>query len=802
MLKNYFKTTLRTLSKHKVFTLINVIGLSISMVACLLIVKYVEYGRSYDKFNQDEGQLYRVYRIAKGESPDDGVASVFPGMTPVMKKEIPEFDQVGRLIGSDKIFQSFGFTSYENEDVKTFNIERPFFADDDLLRIFTFDWKEGADVASLEAPYQVVISSTIAQKFFGDASAVGKVLHFKNMEVDYQITGVFEDWPENSHVQFDMLCSMSSLPKEWEIDTNFGWGNFYTYTKITKSLELSELEDKLNAALADKETWYKTEGVTFKLQNISDIHLTSHHSFELQANGNANTLTFLSIIGVFIMVIAWVNYINLSTTKLIDRAKEVGIRKVMGSQRIQLVLQFLLESVLINLLALIISLTVLQLTGSFFQELLGIPLDFYGPQSLMGTVFMLTVFMAGAILFGLYPAVLFSRQKISSVMNGRSKIDKRGLLLRKVLSTFQYVIAAILLFGTVSISNQLKFMQSQSLGMDIDQIMIIKKPFIQEADRFSSRSSFINRLNQMPSIKEVSTSSEVPGNTITRMRWVALGPGENDKALYAKDIAVDTAFMNLYDIEVLHGRSFSPDFNDRNSLMLSLSAAEDLLETDLESWIGKTIYYETEPYQLVGIVDDISQESLKNKAQPHIYTAHERIRFFSVKLSTDDLSNTIAAIGDVFNDSFATSHYDYFFLDTYFNRQYSADRLFGNIFQFFSILAIVITVLGLFGLSLYNIVQRSKEISIRKVLGAKVFQLFRLLTREYITLLSLSLLIALPLGTLLLKEWLSGFASQMSLDVDLYLIPVVLLVILTLVTVCYQVLKVAYENPVNALRNE
>ena len=802
MLRNYFKTTFRTLSKHKLFTLINIIGLSFSMVACLLIIKYVEFENSYDDFHAENDQLYRVYRIARGESPDDGVVSVFPGMTPVMKQQIPEFDQVARIIGSDKIFQSFAFTSYEGEDIRTFNIEKPFFADDDLLRIFCFNWLEGANTASLDEPNQVIISSSIAHKFFGDESALGQTLHFKNLDTNFLITGVFVDWNKNSHVEFDVITSLKTLPKEWDLDNDFGWGNFYTYTKLSGHPDLSLLEDKLNEKVGKRETWYEEEGITFKLQKVKDIHLTSHHSFELKANGNSDTLFFLTVIGIFIMVIAWVNYINLSTSKLIDRAKEVGIRKVLGSEKRHLISQFLLESLVINLIAILVAITILQIMMVPFEQLLGIELNVFAADAIKSTIGVLFAFALGGILFGLYPAFLFANQKIASVVKGKSKVDKRGLLLRKVLTTFQYSIAALLLFGTVGISKQLSFMQNANLGMNIEQTLIVKKPFIEEEERLTAKSSFINRVNALSSVQAVSASSEIPGQAISYARWVRLGTELGVKSTYGRALAIDSAFIDLYDIEVLHGRSFSSKFKDDKSIILSLSTAEDLLETDLESWIGRTIYYMMEPYELVGIVNDINQESMKKDPKPHIYLNDDRVRYFSIKLNTNDLPNTVAAVGDIFNDSFDSSHYEYFFLDTYFDRQYSADRLFGQIFRFFSILAIVITVLGLFGLSLYNINQRTKEIGIRKVLGAEVSQLFKLLTQDYFIMLVLAVLIGLPIGTFLLRKWLSEFANQMNLDFTLFIIPVVVLGFVTVCTVFYQVLKVAQTNPTETLRNE
>lgn len=805
MIHNNIRFAFRQLSKNKVFSFVNVIGLSLSMVACLLIFKYVSFEKSYDNYHTGADNIYRIYRIAEGESPLDGVASIFPGITPLLKNDLPEFSHVSRFIGSEKIFQSFAFTHYKpNGDATTFNVPRAFFADDDALEILTFKWTEGEFRRSLQNPNELVISSSFAKKFFGTDEAVGKILRFKNMGADYLVTGVFEDVPANSHFHFDMLCSFGSLPPEWDLDNSFGWGNFYTYTKLVDDVDLNVLETKMNGLINQHgEAWYEEEGVEFKLQSIESIHLDSHHSFELEANGNRDTVTFLSIIGIFIMIIAWVNYINLSTSKLVERSKEVGIRKVMGGLKRQLVLQFLVESLLINLLAIVVSLTVLQLTRSFFESLIGIPVEFFTAETVITTLVFVALFTMGAVLFGFYPAVLFSNQKTSIVLRGRSKASKSGLLLRRGLTVFQYAMAVGLILGTVAVKEQLRFMQDQSLGMDIDQTLIVKTPFINQESRNTSRSSFVNQVSAISSVTAISGSSEIPGYEISRMRWVALGPGEDDKSLYGKDIAIDESFIDLYNIEILHGRAFSNENAGQPRVILSLSAAEDLLGTEnLEDWINKTIYYETEPYTLVGIVNDISQESIKNNAEPHIYTPFNRIRYYSIKLGTNGIQSSLKEIEEAFNNSFQTSHFDYFFLDEYFNRQYKSDRLFGEIFSFFSLLAIIITSLGLFGLSLYNISQRAKEVSIRKVLGASVSHIFYLLTREYLALLILASLIALPLGYFVIDQWLNVFASRMRLDIMLFVLPVVVVSILTLITVCYQVLKAVFANPADTLRYE
>lgn len=805
MVTTNLKYAFRQLRKQKVFSFINVLGLAMSMLACLLIFNYVRFEKSFDQFHTDADRLYRIFRVGEGESWDDGVASVFPGMTPVIRESLPEVEHVSRLIPYDKIFRSFAFTYYlpDGSD-RTFNVPQGFFVDNAFLSIYTLDWIEGDGVDALSAPGQLVISKSFAKRFFGDEKALGKVLNFKNVGQKFTISGVFNDVPENSHMHFDVLLPITSLPKEWGLDQSFDWGNFYTYLKLNEGTTAQDAQDKINESLVGAErAWFAEAGLRFGLQPVSGIHLDSHHTFELEANGSRTTINFLSIIGVFIMLVAWVNYINLSSAKLLDRAKEAGIRKVLGSFKTQLISQFLTETVLINLMALVLSLTLLQAFNSYFETLLGITVNPFGANELRTTLTFVGIFTVGSISFGLYPAILFSRQKISAVLKGKSRSTRSGLQLRRVLTVFQYGIAVVLLVGTLVVQKQLNFMQNQSLGLKLDKRLVIKKPFTEEESREGYRSRFATLVDQIPGVTRMATTTEIPGQEITRMRFIALGPGEEDKAEYCKDIAVDDQFFDLFDIEILYGRGFRPDGSDTEGVILSLATAQSLYDTDDPSqYVGKRIYYETEPYTLLGIVADVNQMSLRSNPEPTIYTNHDRVRYYTVELNEAAGAKEIEALESAFNASFPASHFDYFFLDSYFDRQYKADRLFGKIFKLFSVLAILITSLGLFGLSLYNVSQRAKEVSVRKVLGARVAHIFMQLTKEYIVLLSISSVLAIPLGYMLSERWLDGFANRMNLSVPIFLIPIVVVLLLTLVTVCYQVIKAIVANPAETLRYE
>jgi putative ABC transport system permease protein len=793
---------IRQLKSNKVFSIINIVGLAFSMVACLLIYKYVTFEKSYDDYHEGVENVYRLYRYSENAKDFAGVASVFPMIAPTTKSNIPDIVKAARVIGSEKIFQSFGFSYHDQDIVRTFNIEKSYYADSDALDIFSLEWVDNDGQPSLDNPNELVLAESYAKRFFGDERAVGKVLRFKNMKQDYLVTGVFKDLPENTHFKFNLLGSIGSLPKEWNLDTDDGWGNFYTYFKLTDGADPLIVQQKVEAFLNTKAPWYQEEGLKFPLQSIDEIHLESNLAFELETNGNKKAVNFLSIIGIFIMVVAWVNYINLSTSKLVDRAREVGVRKVLGSHKRQLIGQFLVESLVVNFIALGLALTILQLTIGFFQTLLGIPIVFLSGEALVTTLLFIGLFSMGSMLFGLYPAMLFSSLKITQVLKGKSKSTKSGLLLRKGLTVFQFVIALLLIVGTVSVYMQLEFMGNQSLGMNIEQTVVVKKPYTGSESRVESHRSFVNGISQISNVNGITSSSEVPGNVITRMRGVRLLADENSHGIYAKDISIDEHFLDIYEIKLLHGATFS-QVVQKNSFMLNESAAKALFgNEDLSAKINQTYYYLNKPSKLIGIIADFSQESLKTNTEAHIYSANARIRFYSIKVSGDNISESLKSMEAKFDNSFPESHFEYFFMDEFFNRQYKADRLFGKIFTFFSILAVVITALGLFGLALYNVSQRSKEISIRKVLGASMQRISLLLCKEYFILLTLASLVSIPLGYYMVDQWLSSFANRMPIQAIIFISPIITILIITLISVGYQVIKAALSNPADTLRYE
>ncbi len=805
MLLNHIKFSFRQLNRNKVYALVNVLGLSFALFASLLIYKYVRFERSYDQAHVDSSNTYRLYRTTRDNDRYDAesIVTIFPGIAKDVERKIPESIAVTRLIESDKIFQSFAMTYFPSKgDSRTFNVSKGYFADQGALEIFGFEWTENSFNPSIDQPNEVVLSASLANKLFQNEEPVGKIIRFKNMKKDLLVTGVFEDFEANNHFEFEMLFSMSSLPTEWELDTNYGWGNFYTYVRFNEGADLDRIETKTNLILENKEPWYSEENIVFKYQPIQDIHLKSAMTYELEANGNENTLKLLEVIGVLILVIAWFNYLNLSSAKLIDRTKEAGIRKALGGDTKELMNQLTVESLLVSLLSIAIALTFLQAFIRPIQSLLGVSISFLSANQWVDTTVFLACFLAISWLIALYPARLFAKVKATDGINGKFKSGKNGLYLRRALTSLQFVIAIVLMISTFTVYRQLDFIQNQSLGMSIDQVLVVKKPFLDSIDRATGQTAFVNSVNQLPSVRAISGASEIPGYEISYMRWIAKGPYENSEALYAKDVATDDQYDDVFRLELAYG-SWYEEGMPSNTVVLNESAYKGLYGNDDPlDWVNQTIYYETVPYKLIGIVKDYQQQSFKYQPEPHIYTFRDRIKYYSVSVQGSDIQRTIEGVESSFNSNFPNSDFEYFFMDDYFNRQYTSDRLFGSIFAFFSSFAIVVVGLGLFGLTLYTLNRRTREVSIRKVLGANINGICMLLSREYVALLVLASVVAIPLAYLFADNWLNGFTEQASFGIVHYSLPVIFLAVITLLTVGYQLIKLAKSNPVKYLRQD
>jgi putative ABC transport system permease protein len=592
-------------------------------------------------------------------------------------------------------------------------------------------------------------------------------------------------------------------------ETAWTWDGCLTYLLLRKGADPAAVEKKF-VPIVDKFTAADMKrfnaAVIYSLQPLSDIHLYSHYMTEPEINGDGKTVYLLLAIAFFIAIIAWVNYINLATARAVNRAKEVGIRKTVGSQRKQLIAQFLSESALLNGIALVLAILIVALAIPGFNRLSGQHLSFSLFSKNDFWLGLIALFVVGVFFSGLYPAFVLSGFRPIEVLKGKMTATTKGSLLRKGLVVFQFTASLFLLIGTLTVYQQIKYMRKQSLGIDIDQTLVVRPPtVITDSIYIQSLSALKEALNQQTSVKGITVSTSIPGESVG---WNAgaiklVGTDESTQKQY-RIIGMDYDYMKLYGIKLIAGRGFSKDFgSDEHSVVFNEKGFEQLgLDKPVDA-IGKKIDFWGQQYTIIGVTENFHQQSLRETFEPLIFRLIPDIRgYMSVKTPASKASQTIALVKNNWDKFFPGNTFDYFFLDDHFDEQYRADQRFGQVFGLFTSLAILVACLGLFGLASFTTLQRTKEIGIRKVLGASVTGILKLLYQEFAILLVISFAIAVPLAWLTVSSWLQGYPFRIGIQWTYFMIPFAAILVIALLTVSFQSVRAAIANPVKSLRTE
>lgn len=799
MIKNYLLTAFRSLLKRKGHAFLNVIGLSLGLAASLLILQYVKDELSYDDFHTNSARIYRVeFDAYRNGEKIFGCATAFPKVAPSLIEEFPEVEDATRL------YLRYGGAVVRHEDIaiKESNL---FQAEQNLFTIFSYPILEGTP--RLDQPNTAVVDADVARKYFGDENPIGKRIKIGNDE-DYEITAVMRS-PENSHLKFSFLLSYPTLVTLWGEDFNSAWGwyDFYNYVLLREGADPKLLESKLPAFI-DKYSGREnaSERTTFVLQPLEQIHLYSDLIQEARVNGNGRTVYFLMIIAFFILIIAWINYINLATARAVERAKEVGVRKSVGALKRQLVAQFVSEALLVNLSAAVVGLAILFAAIPGFNQLAEKQLTF----SILGnTNLWLTLgglFLIGSLVSGLYPAFVLSSYKPARVLKGSMAGSKEGILLRKGLVLAQFAASVALIAGTIIVYRQLQFMQSRDLGIDIDRVVAIHGPGFLQADSLygSYLNVYRNQLAQHPQIKNFTAASEVPGNLIYWTNSAQKLGSDESKANQVYIMGVDYNYFSTFGNELLSGRFFAPEFPADSSSIVINEKSVDIFELgSVESAINQEVRIGSDTFRVVGVVGNYHQEGLKQDFRPTAFRLQQNARsYFCVKLGANEMDQTMAYLKEKYAEVFPNNPFDYFFVDNFFNRQYKNERQFGSVFGFFALLAILIACLGLFGLASFTVAQRTKEIGIRKVMGSSVPNIFMLLSKDFLKLVLLANLFAVPVVLLVMQQWLNTFTFHISIGAMVFVVSALVTVFIALITVSYQSITAALVNPVRSLRYE
>ncbi len=811
MLKNYIKTTFRTLSKNRVYSALNIFGLALGIAACLFITQYVDYEYSYDKFHSEHENLYRVkYMVYRGGELDIDCAAAVPRVGPFMKENMPEVVDYARAFPMSGVF--------EKDNIR-FREKRVQIADPAFLKIFDYPLIHGDIETALVEPNTVVITESIANKYFGRTDVVGETIKLYTwIEETLEITGVTADVPKNSHLKYNFLISYETLNQVTRNDdgtasseTNWGWYDFNTYVLLKDGSDPKAFDEKFAEVLwAERgEDFEKYDFRSdFPLQPITDIHLYSNllQESEPAEQGDGDTVFFLGIIAAFILIIAWINYINLSTAKSLERAKEVGVRKSMGAYRKQLVYQFLTESFVLNLIALSLALIIVIITTPLFNQLIDSQLSrafFLQPNFWLAVI---GIYVIGSFLSGLYPAFILSSFRPIMVLKGKMTTNKSGVLLRRILVVFQFAASVTLIAGTIIVYQQLSHMKKLDVGFDMTDTMVMQGPEVFAVDSLfgSTLESFENELMKNPAVKGVTNSSNVPGDEIFWTRGIRKAEDTRDKNFIVYLVGVDQDYFPTYDIEFLAGRNYDKSFStDTANTIINKATMEALKISSPEEALGQKVIFSGDTRTIIGVVDNYHQQSVKNNINPLIFPLSEHAsRYITVKLKTDDYEAAYEESKALFDQFFPGNPFDTFFLDEFYNKQYANEDNFSRAFTLFAFFAIIVACLGLFGLTSFTALQRTKEIGIRKVLGADVSQIVMILSKEFLILVAIANVISWPVVYLIMDGWLENFTSRIGIGVSVFLVAAILVVIIALIAVGNKTLSIAKTNPVKALRYE
>ena len=825
MIRNYITIAWRILLRQKAFSLVNILGLAIGMAACLLIVQYISFELSYDNFHKNGDHIYRIkHQNYNQGNLVENLPRTYSAVGTALKSQFPEVQGMTRVSKLEGLVTA----QQANGPLIAYNESRLYFAEASFLKLFSFPMLEGTTNA-LDAPNAVIITEKTAKKYFPNQDAIGKTLKIQEQvsgtNIMATVTGICRDVPGNSHLQFDFLVAMDPKAGDWS------YPDYYTYIQLSPAAEPKVFEAKLSAffksnigAISKNNNNSPTQGksnlpnISLTLQPMRSIHLYSNLTDEISPGGNGNLVWYLGIIAALILIIAYINYVNLTTAKVIERAKEVGIRKVLGSQRIQLIKQFIFESLLLNLISLFIAVFIVVLSMPSFSKLCGVAIGF----TLWKDVTFLSAFtaflLAGILLSAIYPALVLSSYKPVQVLKGKFMNSAQSITLRKSLVVFQFAATITFIIGTLVVYRQVNYMKNANKGMDMKQTLIVVAPQnVRATDKdnmafLTKDSVFQTEVARNTGIRGVTSSSSIPGQAIYYiMSYTSNAIAGPEKNMRLSTCEIGISFIDQFKIKVMAGHNFLPDSWMRKApaMMLNEAAVASLGFKNPQDAIGKLVetkngrgrVFENE---IVGVIQNFHQSSLKDAFTPIVFRLSDpnSTTHYELKVSSNNMAQTVAQIEKTYKSIFPDSAFEYFFLDDFFDQQYKAEQHFGQVFTLFSGFAVFVACMGLFGLTLITINQRIKEIGIRKVLGASVSNILLLIARDFVSLIIIAGVIALPLAYWGSRQWLQNYTFRIGFSIWFFVIPILSVFLIALLTISFQAIKAALMNPVKSLRSE
>lgn len=805
MIKNYLKTGLRNLWKNKGFTAINIVGLATGLAVCLLITLYVVDELSYDKYHKKADRIFRLDADIYFNNTAF-VATVSPEpMGPAIVKDFPQIESFVRINKWGDVVVKKG-----NETIQDQNLG---WVDSTFFKVFSFDMVHGNPATALSQPKSVVIDETTAKKYFNTTNVLGQTLMMNNSDL-LKVTGVIKDMPRRSHFHFHFLRPFVDFPfrqpDEWLSN------NSQTFVVVKPGVTKEQLQKNVNALVNNYlskalQFLFKTgisdlekQGSHFRYPVIplTDIHLHSNKSYELEANGDMSYVYIFSVIAGFILLIACVNFMNLSTARSANRAKEVGIRKVVGSLRTNLIVQFLVESVLVTLFSMIIALGLAVMILPFFNQLAGKEMETASLFSSWFLPLLLVLVLVVGLLAGSYPAFYLSSFKPIQVLKGKLTAGFKRSRLRSVLVVFQFSISIILIIGTIVIYNQLNYIQSRKVGFDRSQVLVLHNTWPLDKQIQSYRESML----KVPGVENATISVNMPTHeSFDQNAWFKTASMEASKAIITSNMYIDQYYIPTLGMEMKEGRNFSKDFGTDSTSIIVNEATVSLMgwkEPLKEQLYSPRNNYRVTPYRVVGVVKNFNFGSMRNKVGPMIMVPTPNNGKIALRVNPKNIPNIIKHAESTWDKMVPGQPFSYSFMDADFNNLYKAEQRTGKLFISFAIFAIFIACLGLLGLVTYAAEQRTKEIGIRKVLGARTSGLVALLSKDFARLVLIASLISFPVAWYMMYKWLEDFAYRVTISWWVFAIAGTSALAIALITVSFQAIKAALANPVAALRSE
>ncbi len=817
MIGNYTKIALRNLARDKEHSFISIIGLGAGLLAAILIFQYVNFETSYDGFHdQSLGKIYRVSRINTSIETGERIrqnSDTFLGLKKAIDADIPEVLASTQVTGS---FLNFGFKG------KIYNQQAAYFTDAGFFKLFNIPLLKG-NPKSLNEPNQVFVSSSFAKTVFGDLDPVGQTLmyYFNDIRSPLLVSGVFEDMPQNTHLQADALVSMhrattDALEARWFGDLTYEqfkwrWSNFHTYVRVIPGADKGQVQSKIDEVIArnrgDRDVAAGRRNASV-LHAIEDLHFVQNFRNQIGPSNSRQVITIFKITGVLVVLLAWINFVNLTSARAVKRAKEIGIRKVMGAAKHQLITQFLLESLILNMVALSLAAVVIIVITPIFHATIGMAVFDYLPQFVNFWIAFLVAFILGALLSGTYPALVLTRFQPVAVLHGKFGYSKHGKLLRSGLLFIQFVVVLVILSGVLVIKAQVQHMLDYDIGMKTESIATLEMPpgYMRDTTFYTKLESFEEEVKSWSGVQDVTVATLIPGINNWGGQAVQMTGKTEQGSVFMYRNTVDENFIAFHKMQLLAGRDFDEKLQgDEHAIIVNRKLVEAFGASPEEA-VGQNILFQggADPSKIIGVVEDFYPMGIKFPIEPMIISLNgsDERYFLNIRMRSEEIRSTISSLQTGFESFFPGAPFNFEFANQRFQAIYEGDRQFQTVLRFFSVIAIIISGLGILGLSSFLINQKLKEVSIRKVLGATYLQIVRIFTKDYGVLIVSSALCGLPLAFWFTRSWLENFTERIQLNLWYFTLPLVALGLIVGLIVAAKTIKATLANPSDILRNE